>query len=71
MTMLKEVEIGAALKAYYPWTSMENNGLQPVQAIEIVLNSKLFFICFCVEEPIFVSLVLFKSFMYFLNFSIL
>lgn len=40
MTMLKEVEIGAALKAYYPWTSMENNGLQPVQAIEILLNKE-------------------------------
>ncbi|XP_063682365.1 sodium/potassium-transporting ATPase subunit beta-3-like [Bolinopsis microptera] len=38
MEMQKEVEIAAALKAYYPYTSKAENGLQPMQAIEITLN---------------------------------
>ncbi|XP_063682681.1 uncharacterized protein LOC134817471 [Bolinopsis microptera] len=40
MEMQKEVEIAAALKAYYPYTSKAENGLQPMQAIEITLNTE-------------------------------
>ena len=32
----------AALKAYYPWTSMEENGRQPMQAFLIKEDRKFF-----------------------------
>ena len=29
------------LETYYPWTSLEENGLQPVVGLKITMNSEL------------------------------
>jgi len=38
--MMKPTAIVGALEAYYPWTSMEKNGLQPMQAVKITKNTE-------------------------------